>query len=289
MSRFEHFVAIDWSGAVGPRQPGIAVAICGEEDRRAAARLARRRGPVEAGRPRLAARRPSDRQPRRLRHRRVLCFRRRASFLPALGPQPARCPRALGAGRGYLRGRSASCRDKLQSSIRQRAPISGIAAKKACILAAVAGASASPKWRRESKASTPTAISIWSVQPRSANRLPRESGSCIALQDHFPIWPFDADPGSGSLIVEIYTSLAAREAGSAGPDQGLDRCGVGHLPGPLRLRTARTPGAIQRSPDRRPADVCLASPRAMGCPQLWAPRERRPEIARTEGWTFGVL
>ena len=25
---FGHFAAIDWSGAVGPRQPGIAVAIC---------------------------------------------------------------------------------------------------------------------------------------------------------------------------------------------------------------------------------------------------------------------
>ena len=29
MTRFGHFVAIDWSGAAGPRQPGIAVAICG--------------------------------------------------------------------------------------------------------------------------------------------------------------------------------------------------------------------------------------------------------------------
>ncbi len=29
LSRFGHFAAIDWSGAVGPRQRGIAVAICG--------------------------------------------------------------------------------------------------------------------------------------------------------------------------------------------------------------------------------------------------------------------
>ena len=29
MTRFAHFVAIDWSGAIGPRQPGIAVALCG--------------------------------------------------------------------------------------------------------------------------------------------------------------------------------------------------------------------------------------------------------------------
>ncbi len=26
--RFQHFAAVDWSGAVGPRQPGIAVALC---------------------------------------------------------------------------------------------------------------------------------------------------------------------------------------------------------------------------------------------------------------------
>jgi hypothetical protein len=29
VARFAHFVAIDWSGATGARQPGIAVAICG--------------------------------------------------------------------------------------------------------------------------------------------------------------------------------------------------------------------------------------------------------------------
>ncbi len=28
LTRFSHFAAIDWSGAVGPRQRGIAVAIC---------------------------------------------------------------------------------------------------------------------------------------------------------------------------------------------------------------------------------------------------------------------
>lgn len=30
--RFDHFAAIDWSGAAGPRQPGIAVALCGLGD-----------------------------------------------------------------------------------------------------------------------------------------------------------------------------------------------------------------------------------------------------------------
>ncbi|MEY4238604.1 MAG: hypothetical protein RL339_1205, partial [Pseudomonadota bacterium] len=30
--RFEHFVAIDWSGAAGERHHGIAVALCGKED-----------------------------------------------------------------------------------------------------------------------------------------------------------------------------------------------------------------------------------------------------------------
>lgn len=33
------------------------------------------------------------------------------------------------------------------------------------------------------------------------------------LGELLPVWPFDPVPGSGSLIVEIYTSLAARAAG----------------------------------------------------------------------------
>src|SRR3546814_16631290 len=32
------------------------------------------------------------------------------------------------------------------------------------------------------------------------------------LNAHLPIWPFDALPATGSLIVEIYTSIAARPA-----------------------------------------------------------------------------
>jgi len=32
VARFSHFAAIDWSGAVGERHKGIAVAICSEDD-----------------------------------------------------------------------------------------------------------------------------------------------------------------------------------------------------------------------------------------------------------------
>ncbi len=32
VTRFAHFVAIDWSGAVGSRQPGIAVSLCSDSD-----------------------------------------------------------------------------------------------------------------------------------------------------------------------------------------------------------------------------------------------------------------
>ena len=33
------------------------------------------------------------------------------------------------------------------------------------------------------------------------------------VRDHVPIWPFDPCPAAGSLVVEIYTSIAARAAG----------------------------------------------------------------------------
>lgn len=109
------------------------------------------------------------------------------------------------------------------------------------------------------------------------------------LDGHLPIWPFDADPGSGSLIVEIYTSLAAREAGKrkgqskvwtgAELDICLARFGCGaHVP-------------LPRYSDHQTDAILTAAwlRHAHACPQLWTPRERLPEVARTEGWTFGVL
>lgn len=109
------------------------------------------------------------------------------------------------------------------------------------------------------------------------------------LDSRIPVWPIDRLPAQGSVVVEIYTTLAAvaagRRAGRAKMTsyqalaEGLDALGSPPVPGA---------GPI----DDHSADALLsaawlrtAAPR----PELWQPTELTDELARTEGWTFGAL
>ena len=108
------------------------------------------------------------------------------------------------------------------------------------------------------------------------------------LAGKLPIWPFDPAPAHGSLIVEIYTSLAAIAAGRAkgrtkmtsieALNSALETIGCAPVTGN---------GAI----DDHSADALLTAawlrayaPR----PELWSPARLTPDIAQTEGWTFGI-
>lgn len=110
------------------------------------------------------------------------------------------------------------------------------------------------------------------------------------LSDAIPVWPFDPVPESGALIVEIYTTIAARAAGlRAGLSKmrswgALDAALVHH-------DIASLPSNAHGSVDEHMTDAILtvAWLRAQACRQeLWHPAAMTPEIARTEGWTFGV-
>lgn len=104
-----------------------------------------------------------------------------------------------------------------------------------------------------------------------------------------PVWPFDPAPGSGALIVEIYTTIAARAAGL--------RKGISKMRGPEALDAALH--AIGSGPhlplaryDDHSTDAILTAAwlRANADrPELWHPVPLTPRIARTEGWTFGVV
>ncbi len=108
------------------------------------------------------------------------------------------------------------------------------------------------------------------------------------LDGRIPIWPFDPDPGTGSLIVEIYTSLAALEAGKR---KGQSKI-AGHELDALLARFGSGPHAPLERYSEHQTDALLTAAwlrHAHGNAQLWAPRERLPDVVRTEGWTFGVL
>ena len=103
-----------------------------------------------------------------------------------------------------------------------------------------------------------------------------------------PVWPYDDLPDTGSVIVEIYTSLAAREADlppgrakmtdRAALQKALDSFGLPeHLP--LDRYTDHATDAILTAAWLRTAAFRAA---------LWQPSGLTPQIAQTEGWTFGV-
>ena len=109
-----------------------------------------------------------------------------------------------------------------------------------------------------------------------------------ALGGAVPVWPVDPLPESGSVVVEIYTTIAAMAAGRS--------------PGRAKMRSYETlnealaalgspPVAGTGALDDHATDALLAAAwlrTVAHRPELWSPAKMTPEIARTEGWTFGV-
>jgi hypothetical protein len=110
----------------------------------------------------------------------------------------------------------------------------------------------------------------------------------LRLSGKVPVWPFDPLPERGAVVVEIYTALAARAAGV--------RRGASKLRDAEALDAALT--ALESAPhtslaryDDHATDAILAAAwlrQAAHRPTLWQPAGMTDEIARTEGWTFGV-
>ena len=102
------------------------------------------------------------------------------------------------------------------------------------------------------------------------------------------IWPMDALPARGSAVVEIYTRIYLRRAGMSGTKlrsrTELNRALKGLGSPPARLR-------FEPNDHQTDALVTAAGMRALALhePRAFAPAGLTPHIARTEGWTFGVL
>ncbi|HEX4693452.1 hypothetical protein [Sphingomonas sp.] len=102
------------------------------------------------------------------------------------------------------------------------------------------------------------------------------------------IWPFDPVPSRGMLLVEIYTAIAARAAGLR---KGLSKLRTAEALDAALAATGSQPHRPLTRYDDHSTDAILAAAwlRAnVARAELWAPAGLTPEIARTEGWTFGV-
>jgi hypothetical protein len=108
------------------------------------------------------------------------------------------------------------------------------------------------------------------------------------LDGQVAIWPMDPVPAHGSTVVEIYTRIYLRRAGMSGVKlrtrAELNRALKGLGSPPARLR-------FEPNDHQTDALVTAAGMRALARtqPRAFDPEGLTPEIARTEGWTFGVL
>lgn len=109
------------------------------------------------------------------------------------------------------------------------------------------------------------------------------------LAGRIPLWPLDPVPARGPMLVEIYTSLAARAAGvPAGRSKIRDAAALDTALAVLGSPPTSRTGAI--SDHASDALLTAAWLRAIaGDGTHWAPAPLTDALARTEGWTFGII
>ena len=108
------------------------------------------------------------------------------------------------------------------------------------------------------------------------------------LDGKVAIWPMDPLPARGSAVVEIYTRIYLRMAGLTGKklrsraELNLALKGLGSPPTRLRF---------EPNDHQTDALVTAAGMRALARsePRAFAPEGLTPQLARTEGWTFGII
>jgi hypothetical protein len=284
VSRFERFAAIDWSGAKGKKHKGIAVAICDAGE--AAPKLVRpghvwSRTEVLEWLIGTAAERPT-------------LYGFDFSFAPPIAergeylPGEPDVPTTAREFWAYVE-RSCDDEDLGAASFLERTHrrhfYFGIAdgVKADFVRFRRCDASLNAQGGRKT-ASAYDAIGAAQVAKASFSgmRLLHRLGGEVA------IWPMDPLPDRGSAVVEIYTRIYLRLAGLSGTklrsrielNAALKALGSG----PARLRF---------EPDDHQTDalVTAAGMRALTAsePRALAPEGLTAELARTEGWTFGVL
>ena len=286
MPRFTHFAVADWSGAVGERQKGIAIAICQEGN---AAPLLVRPGHIWSRQDVLEwiiAEMPQDTL-LGLDLSPALPFADAGSYFPGWLESPLDA-RALWALVDDM------CQDDPHFSVSsfvdhpeasrhfrrhggRTGDHFGIGRGRLRVV---------EQRQREQQLSPYSCFNLVGAAQVGKSSL---SGMRVLhqLAQRLPVWPFDRVPHSGPTIVEIYTSLAARAAGirtglskirdAAALDEALDTLGSApHVP--IATYSDHATDAILTSAWLRTAATDMT---------LWNPLGLA-EVANTEGWTFGV-
>jgi hypothetical protein len=108
------------------------------------------------------------------------------------------------------------------------------------------------------------------------------------LRGKLGLWPFDPVPGEGPLLVEIYTALASRLAGMR---KGVSKIRDAETLDSLLAKFGSAAHRPLARYDDHATDAMLSAAWlrvAADQPELWKPARLTHQLARTEGWTFGV-
>jgi len=109
------------------------------------------------------------------------------------------------------------------------------------------------------------------------------------LDGAVPVWPFDPLPATGPVIVEIYTSIAARAGGLR---KGISKVRDGATLDQVLAQLGSAPHRPMERYDDHSTDAIITAAwlrQRSGDPALWHPPGLTDAIARTEGWTFGAI
>lgn len=109
------------------------------------------------------------------------------------------------------------------------------------------------------------------------------------IAKHVAIWPFDPLPEKGPVVVEIYTTIAARAAGIAkGRSKIRDAVALDVA---LLALGSRPHIPMERYTDHATDALLTAAWLRSNAENhaYWAPKSLNCEIAASEGWTFGVF
>lgn len=290
MRRFTHFAALDWSGARGPRQPGIALAVaCGA----APPELVRpghiwSRAEILAWLDEAAAAQTDlligfD-------FSSGFAFADRDAYFPGWSDSPADLPalwalvERLSTADPHYEVGAFLAHPQARRHFRHRgSSIGDLFEPGAGRLRVV----------EHHQRATKQAASVSNFNLIGAAQVGKASLTGMRLlhrlRRRIPLWPLDPVPVSGPMMAETYTSLAARAGGLAAGRSKI-RDGAA-LDAALRV-LGSAPTGLRGPLSDHAADALLTAAwlRVIASdPARWSPPPLTPALARTEGWTFGII
>ncbi len=289
MRPFTHFAALDWSGARGPRQRGIALAVASGSAAPALVRpghiwsraeiLDWLEGVAAAGENMLIG----------FDFSAAFAFADHGAYFPGWAESPADM-RALWALVEHLAGGDPHyeaggflTHPEARRHFRHRGEAGDLFEAGAGRLRVV----------EHHQRATKQAASVSNFNLVGAAQVGKASLSGMRLLHRLarriPMWPGDRVPATGPMLVEIYTSLAAR---AAGLPPGRSKIRAGAALDAALAALGSPPCRLTGPVSDHASDALLTAAwlRAIaGDAAPWSPSPLTDRLARTEGWTFGII